>query len=423
MQVDRSQPAREARVPPEPADAQGRLSIEERRFRWHGVELDGTRRRGALVAPDAATARARLRRDGILATQLVERGSAGVPRTSAREVTAFTRQIATLLSAGLTLVQALDLLAQTSGRDAMRRVARGLARRIVGGEQFATALAAYPIQFDGLYRELSAIGEATGTLAHGLSRLAEHRERAAAQRAKLRAALAYPSTVLALAVIVTAALLAFVVPTFQQVFEGFGAALPGPTRLVMALSSFVLQRGPLVLAVSGTAALVAARLVRRRPAVRAARDRLLLAAPVVGPLLQAVAAARWSRALGTLLAAGTPLADALGTLARATGNAVFDAANAQIEARLRRGERLAFALRAVGCFPATLVEPLAVAEESGALDAMLLDCAALAEREVDDKLALASACAEPFIVVVLGLAVGSLVGAIYLPVIELGNVV
>jgi type IV pilus assembly protein PilC len=398
-------------------------SFTELRFRWRGVELDGRRRRGALVAPDAATARAQLRAAGIVAAELHERGPATAVRTREREVTTFTRQLENLLRAGLTLAQSLELLARTSRRDALSRIARGLARRITNGERFAAALAAYPAQFDRLYCELCAIGEATGGLRDALARIAEQRERAAAQRARLRAALAYPCTVLSLAVAVTVALLAFVVPTFQQVFEGFGSALPAPTRLVIALSGVLLHWGPLALAALGACALFAAQLIRRYPQARAAHDRLLLAIPAWGPLARAVAAARWSRALGTLLTAGIPLADALGALSYVTGNTVFDAANTQIEARLRRGERLASAMRAVGCFPATLVEPLAVAEESSALDAMLLDCAALAEREVDDKLSLASAFVEPVIVIVLGLAIGSLVVALYLPVIELGNVV
>jgi type IV pilus assembly protein PilC len=411
------------RTQPQRGGSAVQANFTELRFRWRGVELDGTRRRGALVAPDASTARAQLRAASIVATELDERGPAKAVRTREREVTTFTRQLENLLQAGLTLVQSLELLARTSRRAPLSRVARGLARRITNGERFAAALAAYPAQFDRLYCELCAIGEATGGLRDALARIAGQRERAAAQRAKLRAALAYPCTVLLLAVAVTVALLAFVVPTFQQVFEGFGAALPGPTRLVIAISGVLLHGGPLALAALGACALLAAQLIRRYPQARSARDRLLLAIPVWGPLARAVAAARWSRALGTLLTAGIPLADALGTLAHITGNAVFDAANAQIEARLRRGERLASAMRAVGCFPAALVEPLAIAEESSALDAMLLDCAALAEREVDDKLSLASAFAEPVIVIVLGLAIGSLVVALYLPVIELGNVV
>lgn len=359
------------------------------------------------------------RAGGALA-RLTERRSR---RTTPRAITAFTRQLASLLYAGLALVQALDLIAHSERRDAMPSIARALARRISNGEGFAVALAAYPAQFDRLYRELAAIGEATGSLALALTRIVEQRERANAQRGKLRAALAYPCAVMLLALAVTAALLAFVVPTFVHAFDGFGATLPGPTRAVMTMSRFIVQWGPLVLAANAALSLAAYRLVRHSPAARAALDRSLLSIPFVGPLAREAAAARWSRALGTLLGAGIPLADTLHALSRVTGNTVFDAASAQIEARLRRGERLAHAMRGVGCFPSALVETIAVAEESSALDTMLLDCAALAEREVDEKLALASACAEPVIVIVLGLAVGALVIALYLPVIELGNVV
>lgn len=418
-------PTSDARAPAsdQAGDCLAPSTLDDRRFHWRGVTREGRHRSGRLTAPDAAAASALLRAEGIVAAELDERGLAKPARTRAREVTAFTRQLATLLSAGLALVQALELLARSSSKSAVPRVALGLARRISAGQHFSTALSAYPLQFDRLYCELAAIGEATSTLGSALARLADQRERAAARRAKLRAALAYPCAVLLLALGVTAALLGFVVPTFEQVFDGFGAALPAPTRAVMALSDFMLRWGLLLFAVSAAGALVVARLVRGSPRARAVRDRLVLGLPVVGPLAGAIAAARWSRALGTLLAAGTPLADALGALMQVAGNAVFDAANAQIEARLRRGEGLACAMRAVGCFPAALVEPLAIAEESSALDAMLLDCAELAERAVDEKLALASACAEPIVVLVLGLAIGSLVVALYLPVIELGNVV
>jgi type IV pilus assembly protein PilC len=412
-----------AHAAPDPSALPVAAHLLDLRFRWRGVEIDGRRRRGTLVAPDAASARAHLQAAGITAAELDERGPAKAVRTSEREVTTLTRQLESLLQAGLTLVQSLELLARTSRREPLARIARGLARRIANGERFAAALAAYPAQFDRLYCELCAIGEATGALGDALARIVQQRERAAAQRAKLRAALAYPSTVLLLAVAVTVGLLAFVVPTFAQVFDGFGATLPAPTRLVIALSGALLHWGPLFLAALGACALIAARLIRHWPSARAARDRLLLAAPVWGPLARAVAAARWSRALGTLLTAGIPLADALSALSQIAGNVVFNAANAEIETRLRQGERLASAMRAVGCYPAALVEPLAVAEESGALDSMLLDCAALAEREVDDKLSLASAFLEPVIVIVLGLTIGSLVVALYLPVIELGNVV
>lgn len=404
--------------PPHPHDAAAEL-----RFGWRGVELDGTRRRGTLVALNGAAAREMLRREGIVALELVERGVAARPRATAREITAFTRQLASLLRAGLPLAQALGLIEQTPGRGGMPRIAGALARRIAGGAGFAAALSGCPAQFDALYRQLVAVGEASGSLAGVLARIADDRERAAAKRAKARAALAYPSAVLLFAFAIAAALLIWVVPTFKQVFDSFGAALPAPTRAVIALSDAALRWSAPALAAVAMTGMGIAQALRRSASARLAFDRIMLALPLAGPILTTLAAARWSRSLGTLLSAGTPLADALGSLSHATGNLVFDRANLDIEARLRRGERLAAAMSAVGCFPLALVQPIAVAEESGALDAMLLDVAALADRQADEKIGMLSSLCEPIVVIVLGMLVGGLVVALYLPIIELGNVV
>jgi type IV pilus assembly protein PilC len=395
----------------------------ERRFAWQGIELDGRRRRGVLVAVDAAAARARLRRRNVVVLALAERGKAPRPKASQREVTGFTRQLAGLLHAGVPLAQALDLIAQASAAGGMARIAEALARGITDGTRFAAALSSFPVQFDAFYCQLAAVGEASGSLAATLARLAEERERAADLRAKARAALAYPMAVLLFAIAVTAALLVWVVPTFRQVFESFGSPLPAPTRLVIAISEALAEAGAALAAAIAAVYLLTARLVRTSRRTRLALHEMALAAPIVGPICTALAVARFCRALGTLLAAGTPLAEALGSLTQTTGNAHFDRAGIAIAARLARGERLAAAIRAVGRFPRSIVETIAIAEESGALDMMLLDMASLAEREARQKLALLTALAEPVVVVVLGALVGGLVVALYLPVIELGNVV
>jgi type IV pilus assembly protein PilC len=404
-------------------DGDAVLPIGDTRFRWRGIARDGRHRRGSIVAEDAGAARGQLAREDIVVLSVLARGPARRPRATSRDITAFTRQLAGLLRAGLPLLHALSVLERTSGRGGLPRIVRGLARRVAAGTRFATALGAYRLQFDTLYRQLVLVGEASGALATVLERMAHERERRAAQRAKLRAALAYPAAVLLLALALTGALLIAVVPTFTQVFEAFGAALPAPTRLVIALSQLAAHVAVPAAMLGASAAVAVPLALKRSSALRAWRDRTALALPVVGPLLRTVASARWSRALGTLLAAGLPLADAFGALAHATGNAVFDAANVELEARLGRGERLAHALQALGCFPASLVQPIAVAEESGALDATLLDVAALAEREVDEQLATLASLVEPCVVVLLSFVVGSLVVALYLPIIELGNVV
>jgi type IV pilus assembly protein PilC len=399
--------------------------LAEKRFAWRGVETDGTERSGTVIAPSLAAARAMAARDQVFVVELVERGTAPPPHARAANATAFTRQLASLLRAGLPLAPSLELLALSpdSGSRGMPRIAAALARDITTGLSFSAALARRPAQFDALYCQLVAVGEASGALATLLARRADDRERAAAQRAKVRAALTYPAAVLLLALAITAGLLVWVVPTFKQIFDGFGAKLPAPTLAVLALSAAAARWSlPAVCAVclAGMAVRVT---LKRSATARLEFATITLRLPVVGSLLSTLCAARWSRALGTLLAAGTPLADALASLTDATGNAYFDRATADIAARLRRGERLAAAMRAARCFPAEVVQPVAVAEESGTLDTMLLDVASFGDRQVDEKIgALASLC-EPLVIVVLGLLVGGLVIAMYLPIIQLGNVV
>lgn len=395
------------------------------RFAWHGVAADGVHRKGTLIAPDASAARAMLKRDKLFVVALNARGPAPRPSARAADVTRFTRQLASLLRAGLPLAPSLDLLAQaqSSKQTGLPRIVAALARDITAGLRFSAALQRHPRQFDALYCQLVEVGEAAGALAAILARIADDRERSAAQRAKVRAALTYPVAILLLALAITAALLVWVVPTFKQIFDGFGAQLPAPTQFVLALSAGAARwSGP---AFAAACALVGSGtfLLRRYERARIRFARLSLRMPVAGPLLGTLCASRWSRALGTLLSAGTPLADAFDSLTHATGNAFFDRATVDIAARLRRGERLAAAMRAARCFPPEVVQPVAVAEESGALDTMLLDVASLADRQVDEKIGTLASLCEPLVIVVLGTLVGGLVIAMYLPIIQLGNVV
>ena len=275
------------------------------------------------------------------------------PKPRAADVTLFTRQLAGLLRAGLPLASSLDLIANTPSRGGLPRIVGSVARDITQGVAFSAALERHSACFNALYCQLVAVGEVAGALPVVLARLAEDRERAGAQRAKLRAALTYPVVVLLLSLAITAGLLIGVVPTFKTIFDGFGAKLPAPTFFVLALSDGVARWcGPFALfcVVSGIAF---KRLLRRVPAARSAFGPRMLKLPLAGSLLRALAVARWSRALGTLLAAGTPLSDAFDSLASATGNRIFDTATVEIAKRLRHGERLAAAMRAVGAFRRT----------------------------------------------------------------------
>ncbi|HXZ08091.1 MAG TPA: type II secretion system F family protein [Paraburkholderia sp.] len=403
-----------------------RSASRDQRFAWRAVDATGMRRTGKLIAPDAGTARALLKRDGLFVYELSARGEAPHPKPRAAEITLFTRQLASLLHAGLPLAPALELLAQASGRtgaSGMPRIAAALARDITAGVHFSDALGCHPAQFNALYCQLVKVGEASGALGAVLARVADDRERAAAQRAKVRAALTYPVAILLLAIAITAALLVWVVPTFQQIFDGFGAKLPVPTQVVIALSAAAARWSVPTLIGVLMAGFAFAYALRKSPAARKSFSRFSLRLPIVGTLLTTLCAARWSRALGTLLSAGTPLADAFNSLTHATGNAYFDSATIDIAARLRRGERLAAAMQATHCFPAEIVQPVAVAEESGALASMLNDVASLGDRQVDEKIGTLASLCEPLVIVVLGGLVGGLVIAMYLPIIQLGNVV
>ena len=397
----------------------------EMRFAWRGVDAAGTQHSGTLIAADASAVRTLLKRDNLFIVELSPRGVAPRPQARASEVTRFTRQLASLLRAGLPLASSLELLAQAPAprQRGMSRIVGTLARDITSGLSFSAALARHPAQFNALYCQLVAVGEAAGALPAVLARVADDRERGAAQRAKVKAALTYPVAILLLALAITAALLIWVVPTFKQIFDGFGARLPAPTQIVMALSAAAARWSVPALALMVCAGFAVAYLLRRSDAARVTLARLSLRLPVAGTLLATLCAARWSRALGTLLSAGTPLADAFDSLTHATGNAWFDRATVDIAARLRRGERLAAAMRAARCFPAEVVQPVAVAEESGALDTMLIDVASLSDRQVDEKIGTLASLCEPLVIIVLGTLVGGLVIAMYLPIIQLGNVV
>ncbi|MDR5803997.1 type II secretion system F family protein [Caballeronia sp. LZ001] len=393
------------------------------RFAWRGVDADGRRRSGKTIAADAASARASLRSNGVIVIGLEALGRAPAPRTKGIEITVFTRQLAGLLRAGLPLANALDMLSNAGSRGGSARLMRTLARDITRGVPFSAALARHPASFDALYCQLVAVGEVAGALPAVLGRIADDRERSASQRAKLRAALTYPVMVLLLSLAITAGLLIGVVPTFKTIFDGFGAALPAPTRFVLALSDGVARHGVPFVVVCACVALIGVHRLKRSPQARRRADLAALRLPLAGTLLRSLAVARWSRALGTLLAAGTPLSDAFDSLTQATGNRVFDDATVEIAVRLRRGERLAAAMRALRCFPDDVVQPIAVAEESGSLDAMLLDLASLADRQVDDRIGTFASLCEPVVIAVLGALVGGLVIAMYLPIIQLGNVV
>ena len=398
----------------------------EMRFRWRGVDADGVQKTGALIAPDVSTARAILKREKLFIVELTARGPAPRPQTRSTDVTVFTRQLASLLRAGLPLAPSLDLLAQAqhSRRQGMPRIVGTLARDITSGLRFSAALQRHPAQFNALYCQLVEVGEAAGALPAVLARIADDRERAAAQRAKVRAALTYPVAILLLAIAITAALLVWVVPTFKQIFDGFGAQLPAPTQFVLALSAGAARWSiPLVIVIFAAGSLVTF-LLRRSEAARIRFARLSLTMPVAGSVAaHLVRGALEPRARHLVVGRHT-----------ARGRVRFtDSRHRQRFLRSRHAWKLPPGCGAANgsprpcarrsCFPPEVVQPVAVAEESGALDTMLIDVASLADRQVDEKIGTLSSLCEPLVIIVLGTLVGGLVIAMYLPIIQLGNVV
>jgi type IV pilus assembly protein PilC len=345
------------------------------------------------------------------------------PRVRYAEATRLLRQLASLLKAGLPLAPALQVLQTTASRSETRQLLVEVARDVSHGQALSKAFARHPRAFGRLCCTLVAVGEASGGLCDVLLRIAAQREKAAAQWARLRGALTYPACLLSCGVAISGALTHWVVPTFADIFQSFGAPLPLATRIVLDISDTIGRVTPWLCAGAGLAYAGVALMLGRSPRFRLAWHAGLLAMPLAGALITRLLVARWCRALGTLLGAGTPLADAFDVLADVTGHPVFDAATRDAGRRIRRGQRLADALESTGCFPPGIVQPIAVAEETGALDRLLIDLADLADQDLDTALASTASLLEPLIIVILGALVGRLVIALYLPIVELGHVV
>ena len=409
-------------------------AVSRASFHWQGLDRQGRPQSGVLAAGDAALARALLRRQGIRVARIRaveaqskpgQRLSAGSTRSRIpeKQVVLFTRQLATMLQAGLPLLQALDIAIRGAGATPMAALLRAIRNDVAQGESLHAALGRHPRHFDALFCNLVRAAEAAGMLDTMLERIAGYREKSLALKGKIRSALAYPCAVVLVAMVVTLVIMLWVVPAFEQMFRNFGAELPLPTLIVMRISRLLAQWWPWILAALLMLGAVARQTWRRSPGMRAAAQRASLRLPLFGPLLRQAAIARWSRTFGTLFGAGIALVDALETVAGAAGNIVYADASLAIRDAVRNGASLHAAMEQTGVFPDLAVQMAAVGEEAGALDAMLGKIADLNEREVDDAVAALTSLMEPIIMAVLGLLIGGLVIAMYLPVFRMGSVV
>ncbi|MFO8004124.1 type II secretion system F family protein [Thioalkalivibrio sp.] len=395
-------------------------------FLWEGLNKRGTRVKGETSADNEAAARAELRRNGVNVLKIRKKPKSlfsTKKKIKPVDVAYFLRQMTTMLSSGVPLVQAFDIVGRGHENPAMSELIMDLKAAVEGGETFAAALAKHPRYFDELVINLVEAGEQSGTLETLLDKIATYKEKTESLKAKIKKAMFYPAAVIVVAIVVTAILLIFVVPQFEALFVGFGADLPAFTRMVVNLSNFVQSSWWMILGVILLIIFVLRQAHRRSPRFRRTLDILILKIPAIGPILRKAAIARFARTLATMFAAGVPLVDALRSVAGATGNALYGEATERMREETAAGAQLQWSMRNVGIFPNMVVQMVAIGEESGSLDAMLSKVADFYEEEVDNAVDSLSSLLEPLIMVILGVLIGGLVIAMYLPIFMLGQVI
>ena len=395
-------------------------------FTYEGIDRKGSRVKGEITGKGPALVRAELRKQGIQAKKVVKKREVslgGKKKIKPMDIALFTRQMATMMKAGVPLVQAFEIVSDGLENPSMREVVLKLKADVESGNNFAGSLRQHPRLFDDLYCSLIESGEASGSLETMLDRVALYKEKTEALKQKIKKAVKYPIAVVCVAVIVTGILLVKVVPTFQELFQGFGAELPAFTQFVIGLSEG-LQANFLMVLIVGAALIIGFTEARKRSqGFHDAVDRLLLRIPVVGPITHKATVARFARTLSTTFAAGVPLIEALDACAGATGNVVYRKAVLQVKEDVATGQQLQFAMRSTGVFPAMALQMTAIGEESGALDAMLAKVATYYEDEVDNLVDGLTSMLEPMIMAILGVLIGGLIIAMYLPIFQLGQVV
>ena len=400
-----------------------REAVRESMFQWEGRDKGGRTVKGEMRAGGESVVAASLRRRGILATKIKKQSMPRGRRITGKDLALFTRQLSTMLRAGVPLMQCFDIVARGHSNPALGRLLNDIRNDVETGTSLNQAFRKYPMYFDALFCNLVAAGEQAGILETLLDRLATYQEKTIAIKGKIKKALFYPTMIIFVAILVTAIIMVFVVPSFKSVFASFGADLPAPTLIVIAMSDFFVKYWWVLLFGTLGAGYFLYQTWRRSAPVQIAVDRFMLKPPVIGPLLQKAAIARWTRTLSTTFAAGVPLVEALDSVGPASGNAVYKEATRQIQSEVNVGTTLAQSMQNSGVFPNMAVQMTSIGEEAGALDSMLNKVADYYEREVDETVDALSSMLEPMIMVILGTIIGSIVVAIYLPIFKLGQVV
>jgi type IV pilus assembly protein PilC len=394
-------------------------------FIWEGKDKRGHKVRGKSLAVNEAALRADLRRQGVAPTRVKTESTLfrGGGKPSSEDISVFARQLATMMAAGIPMVQSFEIVGNGHEKPAMQKLILDIKANIEGGSTLHESLAKFPLYFDDLFVNLVEAGEQAGALETLLDKIATYKEKTEALKKKIKKALFYPAAVLIVAVVVTIILLIFVIPQFEELFKGFGADLPAFTQMVVNLSRFVQHQGWWMGLITIAAAFGIQYFYKRSKNMQRGLDRVMLKFPVIGPILQKSAIARFARTLSTMFAAGVPLVEAMGSVAGATGNIVYEEATLRMKDEVATGQRLQKAMDNVGLFPNMVVQMIAVGEESGSLDTMSGKVAEFYEAEVDNAVDSMSSLLEPLIMAILGILVGGMVIAMYLPIFKLGQVV
>ncbi len=391
---------------------------------WEGTDKLGKKIKGEMLAPGEAFVRQSLRRQGINVVKVGKQGmfKRGGTITS-KDIALFTRQLSTMLKAGVPLLQAFDISARSHSNPALQRLLGEIKSDVETGSSMSVAFRKYPKYFDGLYCNLVYAGEQAGILDTVLDRIASYQEKMLAIQGKIKSALFYPAIVLTVAFIITAGIMLFVIPAFKDLYGKSGADLPALTMLVMGISDAFVNYWYLIFGGIGLTVFLVLRAWKQSPAFRNKMDVIILKVPVFGPLIEKATVSRWARTFSSMFSAGVPMVEALDSVAGAAGNNVFMQATLKIKTEVSTGSSLAVCLQSSGVFPNMLIQMVSIGEESGALDSMLSKVADYYEREVDDAVAGISSLMEPFIMVILGTLIGGIVIAMYLPIFKMGSVV
>ena len=390
---------------------------------WEGKDKSGKIMRGELRAASPTVVRTTLRRQGILATKVSKQSLRGKGKVTDKDIALFTRQMATMLKSGVPLLQAFDIVGKGASNPAMTRLVSSIKTDVETGSALNQAFRKFPLHFDNLYCNLIEAGEQAGILDQLLDRLATYKEKTQAIIAKIKSALFYPISVLVVAFIVTAVIMIFVVPQFKKVFTSFGADLPGPTLIVMAISDYFVEYWYIIFGAAGGGIYAFFYFWKRSEKMQMFMDRLALRLPIFGEVIRKATLARWSRTLSTMFAAGVPLVEALDSVGGASGNYIYREATKQIKAEISTGSSLTVSMQNTNVFPNMAIQMISIGEESGQIDAMSGKVADFYEAEVDDAVERLSSLMEPLIMVVLGVLIGGIIIAMYLPIFKLGAVV